>query len=81
MEDAFKYDLLDKVDRLAMPVLLIVGENDDVTLPEHQKILFDKLPGEKELHVIKGALHSFYEPHEQAELKPGNRNLGEGIVR
>jgi pimeloyl-ACP methyl ester carboxylesterase len=69
MEDAFKYDLLDKVERLTMPVLLIVGENDDGTPPEHQKILFDKLHGQKELHVIKGALHSFYEPHEQAELK------------
>lgn len=69
MEDRMKYDLLKDVNKLTMPVLLVVGENDDPTPPEHQQILFDKLPGKKELHIIKGSLHSFYEPHEQQELK------------
>lgn len=69
MEDRLKYDLLPLVDKLNMPVLMIVGEKDDPTPLVHQKILYEKLPGKKELHVIKGALHSFYEPHEQAELK------------
>lgn len=69
MEDRLKYDLLPEVDKLTMPVLMIVGEKDDPTPPAHQKVLFANLPGQKELHVIKGALHSFYEPHEQAELK------------
>lgn len=69
MEDRLKYDLLDNVDKLSMPVLLIVGEKDDPTPPEHQEILFKELPGKKEIHIIKGALHSFYEPHEQQEVK------------
>jgi len=69
MEDRMKYDLLKHVDKLTMPIIMIVGERDDPTPPEHQQILFDKLPGSKELHVIKGALHSFYEPREQAEVK------------
>lgn len=69
MEDRLKYDLLEGVDKLTMPVLLIVGEKDDPTPPEHQQILFEKLPGKKEMHTIKGALHSFYEPHEQQEVK------------
>ena len=64
-----KYNLLDHVNKLVMPVLMIVGERDDPTSPDHQQILYEALPGQKELHVIKGALHSFYEPHEQAELK------------
>lgn len=69
MEDRLKYDLLENVDKLTMPVLLIVGEKDDPTPPEHQQILFEALPGQKEIHIVKGALHSFYEPHEQQEVK------------
>lgn len=59
MEDRLKYDLLKGVGMLTMPVLLIVGENDESTPPEHQKILYEKLPGKKEIHIIKGAQHSF----------------------
>jgi pimeloyl-ACP methyl ester carboxylesterase len=69
MEDRMNYNLLDNVANLTMPVLMIVGEQDSPTPPEHQQILFDQLPGKKELHIIKGALHSFYEPHEQQEVK------------
>jgi pimeloyl-ACP methyl ester carboxylesterase len=69
MEDRLKYDLLKDADKLTMPVLLAVGEKDTSTPPEHQQILFDALPGKKEMDVVAGALHSFYEPHEQQELK------------
>lgn len=58
-EDRRRYDLLPRADRLTMPVLLIVGEFDKVTPLDHQKLLFDALPGEKELHIIKGAEHTF----------------------
>lgn len=68
-EDRVKYDLLKKVNKLMMPVLLIVGENDTGTPPEHQKILYDTLPGEKELHIIKGAPHTFRNPVHLAEIK------------
>jgi pimeloyl-ACP methyl ester carboxylesterase len=69
MEDRMNYNLLDNVTQLTMPVLIIVGERDDPTPPEHQQLLFEQLPGKKEIHVVKGALHSFYEPHEQHEVK------------
>jgi len=59
MEDRLKYDLLEKVDILTMPVLLVVGEYDESTPLEYQKILYEKLPGKKEMHIIKGAQHSF----------------------
>jgi pimeloyl-ACP methyl ester carboxylesterase len=67
--DRMKYDLLPKVNRLIMPVLLVVGDEDDSTPPEHQKIFFDKLPGKKEMHLIKGAPHTFREPANLAEIK------------
>lgn len=52
-----------------MPVLLIVGEQDRTTPLEHQQIFFDKLPGQKELHVIKGSGHTFKEDEHLAEIK------------
>ena len=51
-----------EVNKITMPVLLIVGDRDDSTPPEHQKILFDALTGKKEMHVIKGAPHTFRDP-------------------
>ena len=36
---------------------------------EHQKILFDRLPGEKELHVIKGAIHSPWSEDQLTEFE------------
>ena len=66
MADRLRYNLLEKVDKLTMPILLIVGENDEPTPPEHQKILYEKLLGKKEFHIIKGATHTF---REEAHLK------------
>jgi len=69
MIDRQKYDILERVDRLVMPVLLIVGENDTSTPLEHQQILYEALPGKKELHVIKNAEHTFRKQEELDELK------------
>lgn len=69
MEDRLRYDLLPDINKLTMPVLLVVGSKDDSTPEAHQRILYEALPSEREMHVIEGALHSFYEPSEQAELK------------
>ncbi len=59
MADRLNYDLLPNINKLTMPVLLVVGELDSPTPPQHQKILYEALPGPKELHVIKGAPHTF----------------------
>ena len=59
IEDRMQYDVLKKAEMLTMPVLLIVGELDDGTPPEHQQQLFDALPGPKQMHIIKGASHNF----------------------
>lgn len=69
MVDRMQYDLLPEAKKLTMPVLLIVGELDDGTPPEHQKLLFDVLPGPKEMHIIKGAKHTFIEPQHLVEIK------------
>ena len=69
MEDRLKYDLLPQASRLTMPVLLVVGTNDDRTPLDQQKIFYDALSQPKKLHIIEGAEHSFYKEHERDELK------------
>ncbi len=59
--DRLKYNLLDNVHKLTMPVLLITGELDNSIPPKHQQLLFDKLPGKKEFHIIKNSPHTFKE--------------------
>lgn len=68
-EDRLKYDLLPQANKLSMPVLMLVGDHDTVTPPEHQKILYDKLPEKKEIHIIKNAPHTFTDPDHLAEIK------------
>lgn len=58
-KDSLKHDLLPNSDKLIMPVLMIVGGKDARTPLKQQKILFDKLKGVKELHVIKDATHTY----------------------
>ena len=69
MVDRYEYDILKDVKKLEMPVLLITGENDTSTPVEHHRILFDKLQGRKEFHVIKGAPHTFKEEKHLSEIK------------
>ena len=69
MEDRMKHDLLPDVYKLTMPVLMIVGDQDKGTPPEHQQLLFEKLPGKKELHVIRGGPHTFRDPEHLKEIK------------
>jgi uncharacterized protein len=69
MEDRLNYDLLKNTDKLKMPVLLIVGDKDTSTPLKHQQILLESLPGKKELHIIKGAPHTFKESAHLKEIK------------
>lgn len=69
MVDRMKYDVIPDVDKLTMPVLLIVGENDKSTPIKHQRILFEKLPEKKEIHVLENASHTFKEQKDLLEIK------------
>ncbi len=69
MADRMKYDLLQNVSKLTMPVLMLVGSEDKSTPPNHQQVLFDALSTEKEMHIIEGAPHSFRDPKHLAEIE------------
>jgi pimeloyl-ACP methyl ester carboxylesterase len=68
MEAKEKFDLLKKVNKLTMPVLMIVWELDNTTSPKHQKIFFDKVPEPKELHIIKNSPHTFRDKKHLEEI-------------
>ncbi|NMC51750.1 alpha/beta hydrolase [Candidatus Kuenenbacteria bacterium] len=69
MVDRAKYDLLPEANKLTMPVLMAVGDQDDSTPLEHQKILYDALNCPKEFHIIPCAPHTFKDPKHLKELK------------
>ena len=66
--DLMKYNILPDVHKLTMPVLFAVGEKDTTTPLETQKMVYEKVSGPKELHVIKGASHTFREKKHLDEL-------------
>ncbi|MFZ4648416.1 MAG: alpha/beta hydrolase family protein [Patescibacteria group bacterium] len=69
MKEKEKYDLLIDADKLTMPTFIAVGELDNCTPFKHQKILFDKLPCQKEIHIIKGSPHTFRDKNKLQEIK------------
>ncbi len=69
VSDSLKYDVMNEVEKLTMPVLLIVGSQDESTSVEQQQLLYDALLGQKEIHVIEGATHTFRETQHLAEIK------------
>jgi alpha-beta hydrolase superfamily lysophospholipase len=68
-EDRLKYDILKSSDKIIVPTLLIVGEKDENTPVVHVKKLYDKLKCKKEMHIIKGAPHTFKEEKHLSEIK------------
>jgi pimeloyl-ACP methyl ester carboxylesterase len=69
VEDRMKYDLLKNIDKLTMPILLVVGQLDTSTPVEHQQYFYERLPGDKEIHIIPGSEHTFRKENELKELK------------
>ncbi len=68
-DDLMRYDFLPQANEMKMPVLLVVGEKDTATCPDHQEILFSRLSGPKELCRIMGCEHTFKSQFELAVLR------------
>lgn len=69
MIDLLRFNLLKESGDLSMPVLIIVGEKDELAPVTHQQRLYNSLPGPKELKIIAGAGHSLESPTELSQLK------------
>ncbi|MBT4210035.1 MAG: alpha/beta fold hydrolase [Candidatus Komeilibacteria bacterium] len=68
-EDILKYDIVPEADKFTMPILMMVGEEDMGTPLEDQMKLYDGMPEDKEIHVVKGAPHTFEKPEHLAKMK------------
>jgi pimeloyl-ACP methyl ester carboxylesterase len=80
-EDRLKYDILKDVDKINVPVLMIVGDKDENTPVEHQKILFDALNTDKEFHIIKNAPHTFKDEKHLKEIRTIFNNWIERVIK
>lgn len=69
MEDNMKYDTTKDAYKLVMPVLMMVGDKDAAHRIEHQRVLYDLLPGDKEFHILKGVPHSVRDEKHLREVK------------
>ncbi|MFZ2072406.1 MAG: alpha/beta fold hydrolase [Minisyncoccia bacterium] len=67
MEERLKHDLKPNADKINMPILFVVGENDTSCPPDQQKKFFDLLSENtnKEFYIIKGMSHT---PREEEYL-------------
>ncbi len=70
IEERLNHDLLPKVSKLTMPILIIVGDQD-ISHLEDQRTLFDVLPenSNNQLHIMKDAPHTFREEKHLNEMK------------
>lgn len=71
MEERLTHDLKPKADKISMPILLVVGENDTSSPPDQQQYFYNLLKNNvnKELYIIKGAPHDFREENHLKQLK------------
>lgn len=72
--DSGNYNLLKRADSLTMPTLIISGENDTDTPTRHHKLLYDKLPGPKEIRIIKNGEHDLDKPENLKEIEDHIKN-------
>jgi alpha-beta hydrolase superfamily lysophospholipase len=68
MEERLQHDLLPNAKKVTIPTLFIVGSEDTSCTAGHVQLLYEAIGSEdKELHIIDGAPHSYYEKSEQEE--------------
>lgn len=69
VEDSRKYNALDEVPRLHVPLLLIAGEIDDLVTPEQTRMIHDKANEPKKYVVMKGMDHNYrHHPEQVAKI-------------
>jgi fermentation-respiration switch protein FrsA (DUF1100 family) len=54
----YDFDNFSKMENLAIPALLIHGDNDNIIPLSHSKVLFEKIKGAKQMFIVKGGGHN-----------------------
>jgi len=67
--DSLRHDLLEVAEKIKCPVLMVTGDADDIIPMKDQKMLFDKIRGKKEMHIVKGGDHNLIEEEMPEDLQ------------
>jgi len=67
IEDAKNYNLLDVIEKLHIPLILLAGERDNLIPPEDIKLIFDKANDPKKLIVVNGVGHDYRRRRKEIE--------------
>lgn len=73
MEEANRFNVLDYVGKLHVPVFLVTGERDDVVLPEEVKRIYETANEPKHFLSIKGIDHDYR--HNDAEIEMVDKEI------
>ncbi len=76
-EDRDKYDVIEEVKKVHVPILLFTGDQDVNVLPEHVKLIFDNANEPKKFVVLKGIGHDYR--HNPEEVKQVNERILEEL--
>lgn len=72
-----RFDLLDKLARVTVPVLIVHGAQDDVVPPEMARRLYDAVRSPKRLLWVEGAGHRWVAFHASDSLREALREIAE----
>ena len=59
LEDSLKYNVMEEIPKMHIPVLLLAGEKDTIIYPDEVKSIFDKLACPKEFIIVSGVGHDY----------------------
>ena len=71
VEDGKQYDVLNDVEKLHTPLILVAGELDDVILPEDVRLIYNKANEPKQFILLEGINHDYR--HNIDEIKKVNQ--------
>lgn len=78
MEDSKKYDLLEDVKKLKIPLVLVAGELDDVIPPSDVRLIYDNANEPKNLVILKNINHDYR--HNINNIKLVNEKILQSIL-
>ncbi|MDP1884428.1 MAG: alpha/beta hydrolase [Candidatus Moranbacteria bacterium] len=68
IEDKDRYNVLESVKKIKVPVILIAGELDDIVLPQEVEKIYDNANNPKRFVIIPGVDHDYRQNDEKIRI-------------
>jgi pimeloyl-ACP methyl ester carboxylesterase len=68
VEDRARYDVVEEVKKVQVPLFLLAGETDDLVLPEYVKEIYDRANEPKFFVTIPGIGHDYQRSEKEVEI-------------